>query len=59
MKTASKVIFWIFVAITAISFLASLIMEEDEDKKNARKTALWSMLCGIILTYVSWILWSL
>lgn len=59
MKTASKVIFWIFVAITAISFLASLIMEDDEDKKNARKTAFWSMVSGVVLTYVSWILWSL
>ncbi len=59
MKTVSKIIFWIFVAITAISFLASLIMTDDEDKKNARKTAFWSMVSGIVLTYVSWILWSL
>ncbi len=60
MKTVSKVIFWIFLAITAISLIASLILCGDEDEsKNARKTAFWSMVSGIVLTYISWILWSL
>lgn len=60
MKTTSKVIFWIFVAITVISFIASIILCGDEDEsKNARKTAVYSMICGIITTYLSWIFWDL
>lgn len=59
MRTVSKVIFWIFVVITAISLVVSLFLSEDEEKRNARKTAFWSMVSGIILTYTSWIFWSL
>lgn len=60
MKTVSKIIFWVFIVLTVISLGASLIMCEDaEESKNARKTALWSMISGVVLTYVSWIMWSL
>ena len=60
MQTVSKVIFWIFVVIAAISLVASLILcTDDDESKNARKTALWSMIIGLVLTYLSWILWSL
>ena len=60
MKTVSKVIFWIFVIITIISLLASLLLcSEENESKNARTTAFWSMISGIVLTYISWLLWSL
>ena len=60
MQTVSKVIFWIFVVIAAISLVASLILcADDDESKNARKTALWSVIIGLVLTYLSWILWSL
>ena len=60
MQIVSKVIFWIFLAIAALSLIASLFLcADDAESKNARKTALWSMIIGLVLTYLSWILWSL
>ncbi len=59
MEKTVRVIFFIFVGVAVISLIASLLLCGNEtESKNARKTAVYSMVCGIIISYVTWVFWG-